>query len=390
MKFAARLSRFQPSATLAVNARTLELRSRGVSVTSLAVGEPDFPTPAHIKNAAKRAIDDDFSRYTAVEGVAALREAVCGYYRRCYGVSAGPENVIVTNGGKQSLFNLFLALLDEGDEVLIPAPYWTSYPDMVLLAGGKPVLAPSPSSRGFRISPDDLERAVTPRCRLLILNSPSNPTGVTYTAEELSALMDWAVAHDIFVIADEIYDQLVYPPARPASLSVWWERNPEKVAVVNGLSKGFAMTGWRVGHTLAHPDLVKQLSKIQGQVTSNICSIAQMAGVEALGASYECIGSMREAFQRRRDMAHAEISAWPGVLCPRPEGAFYLFPDVHALFSSDMPDAASLCTRLLDRAKVAVMPGEAFGDPHCIRLSYAVSDETLMDALERIRHALFG
>lgn len=390
MKYAERLSLFQPSATLAVNAKTLELKAKGIPVTSLAVGEPDFDTPEHIREAAKRAIDSGFSRYTAVEGITELRQAVCGYYQRCYNVESKPENVIVTNGGKQSLFNMFLALLNSGDEVLIPAPYWTSYPDMVLLTGGTPVAVSSPASRGFRITPADLEKARTPRSRMLILNSPSNPTGVTYTATEIAALVEWAVSHDIFVLADEIYDQLIYAPAKAASVAPWWAKYPEKIAVLNGLAKGFAMTGWRVGYTLAHPELVAQLSKIQGQATSNVCSIAQKAGVEALTASYDCIDVMRAAFLRRRDMAHAEISSWPGIICPKPEGAFYLFPNISALFTSEIPDSSTLCTLLLEKAQVAVMPGEAFGDPQCIRLSYAVSDEVLMDALKRIKGVLFA
>ena len=390
MKFADRLSRFKASATLAVNAKTLELKAKGIAVTSLAVGEPDFPTPLPVKEAAKQAIDGDFSRYTPVEGIAELRQAVCGYYRRIYGVEARPENIMITNGGKQSLFNTFMALLNPGDEVLIPSPYWTSYPDMVLLAGGTPVFVPSPSERGFRITPDDLERARTARSRLLILNSPSNPTGVAYTTEETAGLIEWALRHDIVVVADEIYDQLVYPPARAAGASPWWEKHPDGLVVLNGLSKAFAMTGWRVGYTLADAALIKEMSKIQGQATSNICSIAQKAAVRALTGSYECVDNMRTAFMRRRDMAHQEISSWPGVVCPKPEGAFYLFPDVSALFSDRTPDDASLCTMLLEKAKVAVMPGSAFGDSRCIRLSYAVADDVLMDALTRIRAALFA
>lgn len=388
MKFAERLSRFKPSATLAVNAKTLELKAGGVAVTSLAVGEPDFATPEAVKEAAKQAIDDNFSHYTPVEGIAELRQAVCGYYRRVYGVQARPENIIVTNGGKQSLFNTFMALLDPGDEVLIPCPYWTSYPDMVLLAGGTPVFVPSPSERGFRITPDDLEKARTTRSRLFLLNSPSNPTGVAYTAEETAALIEWAVEHDIVVVADEIYDQLVYPPARAGGASPWWEKYPDRIVVLNGLSKAFAMTGWRVGYTLAAAPLVREMSKIQGQATSNICSIAQKAAVQALSGSYECVDAMRQGFMRRRDMAYQEVSSWRGVVCPRPEGAFYLFPDVSALFSSRMPDDTSMCTTLLEQARVAVMPGSAFGDPRCLRFSYAVADEVLMDALARIRKVL--
>lgn len=390
MKFADRLSRFKPSATLAVNAKTLELKARGIAVTSLAVGEPDFSTPAHIKQAAQRAIDGDFSHYTPLEGIAELRQAVCGYYRRVYDVEVRPENVIVTNGGKQALFNVLMALLSPGDEVLIPSPYWTSYPDMVLLAGGTPVSVPSPSERGFRIAPDDLERARTPRSRLLVLNSPSNPTGVAYTEQEMGDLLEWAFKHDIVVLADEIYDQLVYAPARAVSASPWWQKHPDRVVVVNGLSKAFAMTGWRVGYTVADAALIREMGKIQGQSTGNICSIAQKAAVEALTGPYDCVGRMRDAFMRRRDMAYKEISSWPGVVCPKPEGAFYLFPDVSALFSPSMPDDAALCAMLLEKARVAVVPGTAFGDPSCIRLSYAVADEVLMDGLTRIRAALFA
>ena len=283
-----------------------------------------------------------------------------------------------------------MSMLNPWDEVLIPCPYWTSYPDMVLLAGGTPVSVPSPSERGFRITPDDLEQARTSRSRLLILNSPSNPTGVAYTEEETAALIEWALRHDIVVVADEIYDQLVYPPARAAGASPWWEKYPDRLVVLNGLSKAFAMTGWRVGYTLADAALVREMSKIQGQATSNVCSIAQKAAVRALTGSYECVDDMRAAFMRRRDRAHQEISSWPGVVCPKPEGAFYLFPDVSALFSDRTPDDASLCTMLLEKAKVAVMPGSAFGDPRCIRLSYAVADDVLMDALARIRAALFA
>lgn len=390
MKFAERLSRFKPSATLAVNAKTLELKARGMAVTSLAAGEPDFATPDAVKDAAKQAIDDNFSHYTPVEGMTELRQAVCGYYRRVYGIEARPENIIVTNGGKQSLFNTFMALLDPGDEVLIPSPYWTSYPDMVLLAGGTPVFVPSPSERGFRITPRDLEKARTTRSRLFLLNSPSNPTGVAYTAEETAALIEWALEHDIMVVADEIYDQLVYPPARVAGASPWWERYPDQIVVLNGLSKAFAMTGWRVGYTLAAAPLVREMSKIQGQATSNICSIAQKAAVQALRGSYDCVDAMRQGFMRRRDMAYQEVSSWPGVVCPKPEGAFYLFPDVSALFSSRMPDDTSMCTMLLEQARVAVMPGRAFGDPRCLRFSYSVADKVLMDALGRIRKALYA
>ena len=389
MKFAKRLSQVKPSATLAVNAKTLELRNKGIAVTSLAVGEPDFNTPEHIELAAKKAIDEHFTRYTDVGGITEAKNAVCNYFRTIYGVESKTENIIISNGGKQALYNLMLCLLDPDDEMIIPVPYWTSYPDMTLLVGAKPVLVPSNSAKGFRITPADLEKVRTNKSKVLLLNSPSNPSGVAYTQEELDAIIGWAIKHDVFVIADEIYDQLVYEPAQSASAALLWEKNQDKIAIVNGVSKSFAMTGWRVGFTLASLALTKEMVKLQGQTTSNVCSIAQKAVATALSSSYDCIKPMKEAFKQRRDYAHAQISSWAGVVCPKPEGAFYLFPDVSALFTKDMPDASSLCTYLLEEAKVAVMPGEAFGDPNCIRISYAVSDETLKEALHAIKTALY-
>jgi aspartate aminotransferase len=388
MKFSERMKSIMPSATLAINNKTLELKSQGIKVTSLAVGEPDFPTPVHIRDAAKKAIDENFTKYTHVNSIPEFRQAVCHYFKRQYDVNAAIENVIITTGGKQSLADTLLVLLNEGDDVLLPCPYWTSYPDLIRLAGANPVLVRSDSSRSFHIDISDLQKALTPKTRMLILNTPSNPTGAAYSQEEVDAMVQWCIDHDIFVLADEIYDQLVYD-GKPGSAAKWWEHYPDKVAILNGLSKTFAMTGWRVGYTLGHADLIKQCSKLQGQVTSHICSIAQKAGVAALDGSYDCIIEMRTAFARRRDMAVAELATWPGVICAKPAGAFYLFPDVSALFNSDMPNATAMCTRLLEEARVACVPGDAFGDPNCIRLSYAVADDVLMDALHRIKTALY-
>lgn len=388
MNFAERMKKITPSATLAINAKALEMKAKGIAVTSLAVGEPDAPTPRHICEAAKKAIDENFTKYTPVNGIMEVRNAVCHYFQRQYQVSAKPENVILTTGGKQSLANTLLVMLNDGDDVLLPCPYWTSYPDLIRLAGGNPVLVKADSSRGFRIDPSDLEKAVTPRTRMMILNSPSNPTGVAYTQEELDALVTWCFDHDVFVLADEMYEQLVYD-GKPVSASRWWEKYPEKIAILNGLSKAFSMPGWRVGYTLGHEELIKQCSKLQGQMTSHMCSIAQKATVAALDGSYDCVEDMRLSFLRRRDLAMAEISTWPGVVCHRPGGAFYLFPDVSALFTPEMPDGKAVCAYLLEKARVACVPGEAFGDPHCIRLSYAVADDVLMDALHRIKEALY-
>ena len=388
MNFAERMKKITPSATLAINAKALEMKAKGIAVTSLAVGEPDAPTPRHICEAAKKAIDENFTKYTPVNGIMEVRNAVCHYFQRQYQVTAKPENVILTTGGKQSLANTLLVMLNDGDDVLLPCPYWTSYPDLIRLAGGNPVLVKADSSRGFRIDPSDLEKAVTPRTRMMILNSPSNPTGVAYTQEELDALVTWCFDHDVFVRADEMYEQLVYD-GKPVSASRWWEKYPEKIAILNGLSKAYSMPGWRVGYTLGHEELIKQCSKLQGQMTSHMCSIAQKAAVAALDGSYDCVEDMRLSFLRRRDLAMAEISTWPGVVCHRPGGAFYLFPDVSALFTPEMPDGKAVCAYLLEKARVACVPGEAFGDPHCIRLSYAVADDVLMDALQRIKKALY-
>lgn len=388
MKLAQRITSIKPSATLTINTKAQELRAAGRQIVSLAVGEPDFPTPPHIRQAAALAMDQGFTRYTAVPGIPELRTAVAGYFRTFYGVEAGMDNVVVTNGGKQSLYNLFQVLLDPGDEVIVPAPYWVSYPALVRLADGVPVFVASEPEDDFLVSVEQLDAAWTPRTRCLVMNSPSNPTGCHYTQARLDAIAAWAVERGVFVIADEIYDQLVYAPARPASLSPWWRRHPESFAVVNGLAKSFAMTGWRVGYTLAHPDLIRAMTKIQGQSTSNICSIAQKAALAALTGGWECLGPMREAFVRRRDLGLSMVRGWGRVVCPEPAGAFYLFPRVDAYFTPAVPDSTALCSLLLEEAGVALVPGAAFGDDRCIRVSYAVDDETLAGCLERIGSVL--
>ncbi len=389
MKISDRLSSIKPSATLAVNAKAMELKARGVEVVSLAVGEPDFDTPDHIREAAVEAINEGFTRYTAVPGIMPLREAVAGYFNRLYQADAEPMNVVITNGGKQALYNMMQALLNKGDEVLVPTPYWVSYPDLVQLAEGVPVNVASPAERGFKITPAELGEKLTPKTKMLILNSPSNPTGACYTKDEVDAIMQWAMDNDVFVLSDEIYDRLTYAPYEPVSVCDWWKRYPTKVAIVNGLAKSFAMTGWRVGYALAHPDLIKAMTKIQGQSTSNICSIAQKAAIAALNGPDDSIIAMRKAFQSRRDLAYDIVSKWPKTICPRPGGAFYLFVDVHQLYTPEIPDSATLCTRLLEEAQVALVPGSAFGDDKCIRFSYAVADDVLVDALHRVAAFLF-
>ena len=388
MKLADRVLQLKPSATLSVSAKAQELKASGKHILSLSVGEPDFPTPAHIARAGCEAIEKGVTRYTPVPGTPELRKAVAGYFTKHYGVAAEAEHIIVSNGGKQCLYNICQCLLNPGDHVIIPAPYWVSYPPMVELAGAKPVIIDTSASEGFKITPAALEQSVTPKTRMLILNSPSNPTGAYYDQTELDALAEWAVARGVIVVSDEIYDQLVYD--KPSlSLSPWWQKFPEHFIVVNGVAKTFAMTGWRVGYTLAHPEYIKAMSKLQGQSTSNVCSISQKATVTALTGDLDAVLEMRSAFKRRRDLALQIIGGWPDVVCPKPDGAFYLFPDVHAHYNARFPDSTALSTGLLTEAGVAVVPGAAFGDDRCIRLSYAVSDEVLEEALRKMEKVLF-
>ncbi len=388
MKLADRVSQLKPSATLAVSAKAQELKAQGKDILSVSVGEPDFATPDHICRAAKEAIDAGFTRYTPVPGIPELRNAAAAYFNRFYGVAAEAEHIIISNGGKHCLYNLCQVLLNPGDHVLIPAPYWVSYPPMVELAGAKAVIVSTSPDKGFKVTPADLEKSFTPKTRALFLNSPSNPTGACYTAAELDALAGWAVERGVLVIADEIYDQLVYEPFTPTSLAPWWQKYPELFVITNGVAKTFAMTGWRVGYALAHPEYIKAMSRLQGQSTSNVCSIAQKAAIAALNGDFAPVGEMRGAFERRRDLALEIVGSWPDVLCPKPGGAFYIFPDVHRHYCGRFADSTTLCTTLLAEAGVAAVPGAAFGDDRCIRISYAVSDETLVKALHKIGKVL--
>lgn len=388
MKLADRVSQLKASATLAVSAKAQELKARGKSILSLSVGEPDFPTPEYICEAAKQAIDAGFTRYTPVPGMPEMREAAAAYFNRFYKADARAENIIVGNGGKQCLYNLCQVLLNPGDHVLIPAPYWVSYPPMVELAAAKPVIIATSPENGFKVSLEQLDSSLTPKTRLLLLNSPSNPTGACYTQAELDAIAQWAVDKGIVIVADEIYDKLVYGSQPSLSLCSWWKKYPENFVIVNGVAKTFAMTGWRVGYALADPELVKAMSRLQGQSTSNVCSISQKAAIAALEGDFSDVDIMRAAFARRRDLAMSIVSDWEDVMCPTPEGAFYIFPDVHRHYTQAIPDSTTLCTVLLEEAGVAVVPGAAFGDDRCIRISYAVSDDVLTRAMHKIATVL--
>ncbi len=389
MKISERLRQLKPSATLAINAKALELRAKGHEIVSLAVGEPDFSTPLHILEAAKQALDQGHTRYTPVPGVPALREAIAGYFKKFYGVNAAKENCIASAGGKQALYNLFMALLNPGDEVLVLAPYWVSYPPMVELAQGVPVFVPTQPENNFLASVADLEKYATPKTQMIILNTPSNPTGCHYAQDHLLELAEWALKNDVFIISDEVYDRLVYAPALPSTLSKFWEKNQDKVAVVNALSKSFCMTGFRMGYTLAHPDLVKAMTKIQGQSTSNVNSIAQQAAIAAFNGSWEIVEEMNYAFQERRDLALKIFKDW-GAPCPKPDGAFYVFPVLEKFYTEDAPDSTAMCTKILEQAGVALVPGAAFGDDRCIRFSYAVAEDVLIESLNKVGKVLKG
>lgn len=384
-----RVVHLKPSATLAVNALAKELASSGKDIISLSVGEPDFRTPELVSQAAIQAINDGFTYYTAESGIPSLREAAAAYFNRYYQAGAAVENILIANGGKQCLFNTFMALLNPGDEVLMPTPCWVSYPAMIEIAGGVPVAVPAGADKKFKVSVDDLERHYSSKSRICIINSPSNPTGAVYSREELDAIAAWAVERSILLLSDEIYDQLVYGGQEHYSLCQWWAKYPENFAIINGVAKTYAMTGWRVGYLLAHPELVKAAGKLSGQSTSSVCSISQKAALAALTLDLPEVLQMKAAFERRCKMVTDIVSSWPGVECPAPGGAFYVFPDMHRLYTKDMPDSTALCKRLLEKAGVALVPGVAFGDDSCVRISYAADDALLEKALGRIAQVLF-
>ena len=389
MIFSDRIQQIAPSATLATSTRAGELRAQGKDIISLSVGEPDFPTPDYIGEAAKKAIDEHFTRYTAQPGIPELRKAIAEYYHRNYGVKADAENVIVTNGGKQGLYNAFMALLNSGDEVIIPTPYWVSYPPMAELTGAKIVYARAGADVGFKVTAEMLEALRGPKTKMLVINTPSNPTGVCYTQVEIDTLAAWCLEKNIVVLSDEIYDQLVYAPATMGTFVPWWEKHPENFIISGGASKTFAMTGWRVGYLLAEKALIKAMTRFQSHTTANICSISQRAALAAYTGDLSVVATMREAFARRRDLAMDRISRWKDVTCFRPDGAFYIFPDVHKLYGERFKDSLSLCEQLLEKAEVALVAGVAFGDDNCIRLSYAVADDVLAEALRRIEAFLY-
>ncbi len=391
MHLSARLNRLAPSATLAMSQKSAELKAQGVDIINMSVGEPDFNTPDHIKEAAKQAVEDNWSRYSPVPGYPDLRQAIVNKLKNENGLDYEPSQIIVGNGAKQAVCNTILAIVDEGDEVIIPAPYWVSYPQMVLMADGTPVFVEATIEQNFKITPEQLEAAITPKTRALILCSPSNPTGSVYSAEELEGLAAVLRKYpEIIVIADEIYEHINYV-GKHASIATC-EGMKERTAIINGVSKAYAMTGWRIGFVAAPAELAKAVNKLQGQYTSGPCSVSQKAATVAFAADQQCVETMRQAFERRRDLIVRLAKEIPGFGVNEPEGAFYLFPKCSSYFGKTdgervINDSMDFALYLLEVGHVATVGGAAFGSPECFRMSYATSDENIIEALRRIKEA---
>lgn len=391
-QLSSRLNRLAPSATLAMSQKSGEMKAQGIDVINMSVGEPDFNTPDHIKNAAKKAIDDNFSRYSPVPGYMDLREAIVAKLRNENGLDYAVNEILVSNGAKQSVCNAVMALVDDGEEVIIPAPYWVSYPQMVKLAGGVPVIVEAGFEQNFKMTPQQLEAAITPKTRMLILCSPSNPTGSVYSKEELEGLAEVISRHDgLYVLADEIYEHINYTGKHCSIAHAPGMK--ERTVIVNGVSKAYAMTGWRIGYIAAPEWIVEGCNKLQGQYTSGPCSVSQKAAVEAYTASQDCVEDMRKAFERRRDLIVRLAMKIPGLEVNVPEGAFYLFPKCSSFFGKSdgkniINNSTDFTMYLLEAGHVATVSGDAFGGTECFRMSYATSDENIREAMRRIKETL--
>lgn len=387
-----RLNRLAPSATLAMSQKSSEMKAQGVDVINLSVGEPDFNTPDHIKEAAKKAIEDNFSRYSPVPGYPELRKAIVAKLKNENGLDYSMSEILVSNGAKQSVCNTVMALVNDGEEVIIPAPYWVSYPQMVKLAGGTPVIVNAGFDQDFKMTPEQLEAAITPKTRMLILCSPSNPTGSVYSKEELEALAEVIKRHEgLYVLADEIYEHINYVGHHESIAQ--FPGMKERSIIVNGVSKAYAMTGWRIGFIAAPEWIVKGCNKLQGQYTSGPCSVSQKAAEAAYTTSQECVETMRKAFERRRDLIVSLAKEIPGLEVNCPQGAFYLFPKCSNFYGKSyegrkIETSTDLAMFLLEEGHVATVGGDAFGDPECFRMSYATSDDNIREAMRRIKETL--
>ncbi len=386
-----RLNRLAPSATLAMSQKSSEMTAQGIDVINMSVGEPDFNTPDHIKQAAKLAIEENYSRYSPVPGYAVLRQAIARKLERENHLHYQPSEILVSNGAKQSVCNTIMALVDDGEEVIIPAPYWVSYPQMVKLAGGNPVIVNAGFDQNFKMTPEQLEAAITPKTRMLILCSPSNPTGSVYSKEELAGLAEVILRHDLFVLADEIYEHINYIGHHESIAQ--FPGMKERAIIVNGVSKAYAMTGWRIGYIAAPEWIVKGCNKLQGQYTSGPCSVSQKAAEAAYNLPQDCVEEMRQAFERRRDLIVELAKDIPGLEVNVPQGAFYLFPKCSSFYGKSdgectINNSNDLAMYLLEKGHVATVGGDAFGDPECFRMSYATSDDNIREAMRRIKEVL--
>ena len=392
MTLSERLNRLSPSATLAMSQKSSEMKAQGIDVINMSVGEPDFNTPDHIKAAAIKAVEENWSRYSPVPGYPSLKQAIVEKLRNENGLEYKPSQIVCSNGAKQSVCNSIMAIVNAGDEVIIPAPYWVSYPQMVLLAEGTPVIVEAPIEQDFKITPQQLEAAITPKTRALILCSPSNPTGSVYSKEELEALKDVLLRHErVIVIADEIYEHINYI-GKHASIASF-DDIKDRVIVVNGVSKAYAMTGWRIGFIAAPEWIAKGCNKLQGQYTSGPCSVSQKAAEAAFAGPQECVETMRQAFERRKNLIVRLAKDIPGLEVNNPEGAFYLFPKCSSFFGKSyngttINTSTDLAMFILEKGHVATDAGDAFGSPECFRMSYATSDENIIEAMRRIKETL--
>ena len=391
-KLSDRLNRLAPSATLAMSQKSGEMKAQGIDVINMSVGEPDFNTPDHIKEAAKKAIDENYSRYSPVPGYIELRKAIVEKLKKENGLEYSTNEILVSNGAKQSVCNTVMALVNDGEEVIIPAPYWVSYPQMVKLAGGEPVIVEAGFEQNFKMTPEQFEAAITPKTRMLILCSPSNPTGSVYSEEELRGLAEVIKRHEgLYVLADEIYEHINYVGKHSSIAHI--EGMRERTIIVNGVSKAYAMTGWRIGFIAAPEWIVKGCNKLQGQYTSGPCSVSQKAAEAAYTTSQECVETMRKAFERRRDLIVELAKDIPVLEVNKPEGAFYLFPKCSSFFGKSyngkkIENSTDLAMFLLEVGHVATVGGDAFGDPYCFRMSYATSDDNIREAMKRIKDTL--
>lgn len=378
-----------PSSTLAIDAKFKSMKAKGIDVVGFGAGEPDFDTPAHIKEAAIKAINEGFTKYTPASGMPQLREAVCRKFKRDNGLDYSPEQIVVSNGAKHSLVNAFMAICDPGDEVIIPAPFWVSYPEMVKMADGVPVFLNTSEENNFKFTVEDLKKAITAKTRALVLNSPSNPTGMVYSREELKEIAEVAVQNNIYIISDEIYEKLIYDGMEHTSIATFGDEIKDLTIIINGVSKTYAMTGWRIGYTASNAKIAKVMGSIQSHATSNPNSIAQVAAIAALDGPQDDIEVMRKAFIERRDYMVDRINSIEGLSCSKPQGAFYVMMNIKSLLGKEfygrvITNSDEFADVLLEKANVALVPGSGFGAEEYVRWSYATSMQNIVEGLNRI------